>query len=100
MRHYIKIQSSASCNDSSFKPIEIMNIFTAFLLLIIGAVSACLVVIFESQYKRFIKQNPEFENSQIVKINVKDVRLRKSENVIKTKKEIYSDLGKYPVGEI
>ena len=69
---YVKIQSEATCNDSGFKPIEIMNIFTAFLLLIIGAVSACIMVLLELQYKHYLKQKQidDFSKSRIIKVQM------------------------------
>ena len=80
---YVKIQSEATCNDSGFKPIEIMNIFTAFLLLIIGAVSACIMVLLELQYKHYLKQKQidDFSKSRIIKVqmNKNEINSRNSD---------------------
>ena len=79
-----------------------MNIFTAFLLLIIGAVSACIMVLLELQYKHYLKQKQidDFSKSRIIKVqmNKKENNSRNSDlgkqihitNVVCPKKLIYS----------
>ena len=45
--NYIDEDTPVFCETSSFKPIEYENIFTAFVLLVVGAILAIMAVVFE-----------------------------------------------------